>query len=73
MGKMGKMLAWQLTKVKNKSEVIAEARTKGHAIHFTSLMNICHFKKFGVGTTFMDICHPEVQRSSRVPRRYCER
>ena len=42
---MDTMPAWHLTKVKNKSEVIAEARTKGHTIHFTSLMNICHLKK----------------------------
>ena len=34
-----------LTKVKNKSEVIAEARTKGHTVHFASLMDLCHLKK----------------------------
>ena len=32
---LGKTPAWQLTtKVRNKSEVIAEARNKGHTVHF---------------------------------------
>ena len=42
MGKIGP--AWQQTKVKNKNEVIAEARTKGHIVHFVSLMYLCHLK-----------------------------
>ena len=42
MGKIGP--AWQQTKVKNKNEVIAEARTKGHIVHFASLMYLCHLK-----------------------------
>ena len=42
---MRKILAWQLTEVKNKSEVIAEARNKSHAVHFVSLMGLCHLKK----------------------------
>ena len=33
-----------LTKVRNKSEVIDEARTKGRKVHFASLMDICHLK-----------------------------
>ena len=41
---MEKILAWKLTKVKNKNEVIAEARTKGHTVHFASLMDRCHLK-----------------------------
>ena len=45
MGKKEKIPAWQLTKVKNKSEVIAEARTRGHTVHFASLMDLCHLKK----------------------------
>ena len=36
--------AWQLTKVRNKNEVIAEARTKGRKVHFASLMDFCHLK-----------------------------
>ena len=42
--KLGKILAWDLTKVRNKSEVIDEARTKGRKVHFASLMDICHLK-----------------------------
>ena len=39
-----KILAWQLTKVRNKSEAIDEARNKGTIVHFASLMDICHLK-----------------------------
>ena len=38
MGKLKKIPTWQLTKVKNTSEVIADARTKGRKVHFASLM-----------------------------------
>ena len=41
---MEKILAWQLTKVRNKKEVIDEARTTGAKVHFASLMDICHWK-----------------------------
>ena len=39
-----KIAAWQLTKVRNKSEVIDEARKKGHAVHFAALMDLCHLE-----------------------------
>ena len=39
-----KIPAWQLTKVRNKNEVSAEARNKGRTVHFASLMNFCHLK-----------------------------
>ena len=39
-----KILAWQLTKVRHKKEVIDEARNKGRKDHFASLMNLCHLK-----------------------------
>ena len=42
--KLEKIPAWDLTKVRSKSEVIDEARTKGAKNHFASLMNICHLK-----------------------------
>ena len=42
--KLDKISAWNLTKVRNKSEVIDEARTKGATVHFASLMDICHLK-----------------------------
>ena len=44
MGKLEKILAWNLTKVRSTSEVIDEARTKGAKVHFASLMDICHLK-----------------------------
>ena len=34
----------QLTKVRNKREVIAEAREEGKTVHFASLMDLCHLK-----------------------------
>ena len=39
-----KITAWDLTKVRSKSEVIDEARTSGATVHFASLMDICHLK-----------------------------
>ena len=42
--KLEKIQAWDITKVRNKSEVIDEARTKGIKVHFGSLMDICHLK-----------------------------
>ena len=45
--KIGENTAWQLTKVKNKSEVIAEAWNKRHIVHFASLMDLCHLKNKG--------------------------
>ena len=38
-----KIPAWNLTKVRSKSEVVDEARTKGAKVHFASLMD-CHLK-----------------------------
>ena len=31
-------------KVRNKNDVIAEAKNKCHTIHFASLMDLCHLK-----------------------------
>ena len=42
--KLEKIPAWDLTRVRIKSEVIDEARTKGRKVHFASLMDICHLK-----------------------------
>ena len=41
--KLKKIPAWQLTKVRNKKEVIDEAN-KGRKVHFASLMDLCHLK-----------------------------
>ena len=43
-GKLEKIPAWQLTKVRNKKEVIDEARNKGRKVHFASLLDLCHLK-----------------------------
>ena len=42
--KLENISAWNLTKVRNKSEVIDEARTSGAKVHFVSLMDTCHLK-----------------------------
>ena len=42
--KLEKPPAWQLTKVRNKKEVIDEARNKGRKVHFASLMDLCHLE-----------------------------
>ena len=42
--KFEKIWAWNLTKVRSRKEVIDEARTTGAAVHFASLMDICHLK-----------------------------
>ena len=42
--KLEKIPAWQLTKVRNKKDVIDEARTKGKTVHFASLMDVRHLK-----------------------------
>ena len=42
--KLEKTPACQLTKVRNKNEVIAEARNEGIKVHFASLMDLCHLR-----------------------------
>ena len=42
--KLEKIPAWQLARVRNKNELIAEARDDGHTVHFASLMDLCHLK-----------------------------
>ena len=37
-------MAWQLTKVRNRKEVIAEESNEGRKVHFASLMDTCHLK-----------------------------
>ena len=61
--KLEKIPARQLTKVRNKSEVIDEARTKGIKVHFASLMDICHLNNAELETQA-----PKIQRSSCAPR-----
>ena len=66
--KLEKIPSWDLTKVRSKSEVIDEARTKGAKVHFASLMDICHLKNADIGDKAS-----KIQRSSCTPRRHCER
>ena len=66
--KLEKILAWDLTKVRSKKEVIDEARTKSAKVHFASLMDICHLKN-----AELEIKTPKIERSSCTPRRHCER
>ena len=42
--KLKKIPAWQLTKVRNKKEVIQEARNMGRKVCFASLMDLCHLR-----------------------------
>ena len=42
--KLEKISAWNLTKVRSKKDVIAEARTSGAKVNFASLMDVCHLK-----------------------------
>ena len=44
MGKLEKIPAWQLEKVKKQKGVIDEARKEGKTVHFASLMEVCHLK-----------------------------
>ena len=44
MGKIGKISAWNLTRVKSKKQVINETRTSGATVHFASLLDKCHLK-----------------------------
>ena len=61
--KLEKIPAWQLTKVRNKKEVINEARTSGAKVHFASLMDICHLKN-----AELEAKQLKYKRSSCTPR-----
>ena len=64
--KLEKIPAWDLTKVRNKSEVIDEARTKGREVHFASLMDICHLKNDELETKHQKYKGPVVLRGDIV-------
>ena len=42
--KLEEIPAWQLTKVRNKKDLIDEARSKSRKVHFASLMGLCHLE-----------------------------
>ena len=48
--KLEKIPAWDLTKVRSKSEVIDEAKDDGRKSSFASLMDICHLKNVELKT-----------------------
>ena len=52
IGKLKKIPAWQLTEVRNKKEVIEEARNKGRQVHFASSMDLCQLKKSELESRF---------------------
>ena len=56
--KLEKIPARQLTKVRNKNEMIAEARNEGATVQFTSLMDLCHLKnsELECGKNMLDVC-----------------
>ena len=58
-----KILARQLTKVRNKNEVIDETRNEGKTVHIASLMDVCHLKNSELEKQFQ-----KIQRSSCTPR-----
>ena len=62
--------AWNLTKVRSKSEVIDEARTKGAKVHFASLMDVCHLKNAELEAKhqkykFRVVLRGDIERDSR--------
>ena len=69
MGKLEKIPAWNLTKVRSKKEVIDEARTTGAKVHFVCIINRhASFEKCWIGGRV-----PKIQSLSCFPWCYCER
>ena len=66
--KLEKIPAWDMTKVRSKSEVIDEARNEGHKSSFCLIDGHVSFEECRIGTKA-----PKIQRSSCTPRRYCKR
>ena len=65
MGKLEKISAWNLTKVRSKKEVIDEARASGATVHFASLMDICHLKNAESEAKHRLCLHPFGRQSER--------
>ena len=61
--KLEKIPAWQLTKVRNKKEVIEEAKKECKTVHFASFDGHLSSQEFGARTSIS-----KVQRQSRTPR-----
>ena len=63
MGKMEKIPAWQLAKVRNKKDVIDEGRYEGKISSFCVINGSLSSQKFGVGARIS-----KAQRQSCTPR-----
>ena len=68
--KLENILAWNLTKVKSKKQVIDEGRTAGATVHFASLMDICHLKNAELEAKHQKYKGPVVLRGDIVKRRF---
>ena len=66
--KLKKIPAWQLTKVRNKKEVIDEARNEGKKSSFCDIDGSLSSQEFGVGAQIS-----KVERQGRTPRWHCKR
>ena len=64
--KLDKIPAWQMTKVRNKKEVIAEARNEGRTVHFASLMDVCHLENLELEPNFQKYKDRVVLRGDNV-------
>ena len=61
-----KIVAWQLTKVRNKNEVIDDARNEGRKVPFAWSMDLCHLKKSEMEPQFQKYKGRVVLRSDMV-------
>ena len=66
--KLEKILAWDLTKVRSKSAVIDEARTKVSKVHFCLTDGHLSVEECRIGGK-----PPKIRRSSCISKRHCER
>ena len=59
---------WRESKVRRKKEVMEEAQKEGNAVHFATLMDLCHLKqKLRIGQEV-----PKIQRPCGSTWRPCE-
>ena len=56
--KLENLPAWQMTNGKSKKEVMLEAQKDQRAVHFASLMDICHPKDAELEAKFQKIQRP---------------
>ena len=66
--KLEKLLAWQMTRVRSKKEVIQEAQKEQRTVHAAALMEMCHLKHAELVRTEIS----EIQRLGCNPRLHSE-